>query len=245
MLGVRRACLIALVVTLAITAGRRAESQNRDSTLTAPHPEWNLSTLSPVIARRIHLSADRVPAFPGEDLRLRNPKRWPKTMVIEGVVCALRVQELGGDYVKNVRSLDDVKHGNGYGLSYEAAPWKGWKSRRGPSYYWTSDGWLHERSWRTPDSHRSITHNYQYYRSGELLRYSHRNDSSNPGATDSDRSYEWFDEIFARSGHLVACGYAKMGRAGGRTFAFYFLGKEVGYREFEERKGDFLRRAFR
>jgi hypothetical protein len=130
-----------------------------------------------------------------------------------------------------------------YSLHYESFPERGWKSRRGPAYYWTADGWLRERSWRAPDPFRAISDIYQYFKSGELLRYGHRNDPLDPKKPGPQGPYEWFDEIFARDGSLIACGYSKMDGAGRRVLACYVLGMEIGYREFKEQEIEFLHRA--
>jgi len=74
--------------------------------------------------------------------------------------------------------------------------------------------------------------------------YSHRNDSLDPGSHDPEGPYEWFDEVFARNGQLLACGYGKMDGSGARVFACYVLGKEVQYREFGEWKVNSVGRAF-
>lgn len=233
----------ASVGTFAVLSAVASGVQGGDSVMDAPHISWRISELVPAIASRIHITADRVPAFPREKRELRDARKWPKTTVIGGLRCILRVQELGGDYIADLKSLDQLRPGAAYGLHYEVAGWTGWKASRGPSYYWRSDGRLYERSWRSPDTTRSITDTYQYYTSGELLRHSHRNDSLTPGVPDPQGPYEWFDEVFARNGDLVACGYSKMDGAGARTLAFYVLGKGVGYDEFQSAKVDFIRRA--
>jgi len=228
------AALLGLVLSMASPAGAKASIQPPDSALQVPCVEWKLAALSPVIRDRIHVRAKDVPPFPKEDPRLRDPKAWPTTTRIGGEVCSLRVEG----------PLD----GRATCHFYECAPWKGWRSRRGPFFCWFTDESgtrLEERSWLTPDSLRSIVDIYQEYRSGELLKHDSRNDSNHPGTYDPQGPYEWFTELFSRKGCLVACGYSKLDGTGTRTTACYFLGKEVGYREFQDRKVDFLRHAFR
>src|SRR4051812_44101033 len=128
----------------------------------APCTDWD-HTLALELKKMVHRRAKDVPKFPHDDPQLREPSGWPNTIRIEGVPCSLRVQESGGDWVKDVRSLAEVSSTSGVCLYYESAPWKGWQSRRGPFYCWYvlgSKRWLHERSWGGPI--------YQYYPSGRL-----------------------------------------------------------------------------
>jgi hypothetical protein len=221
--GVPLVALLGLALSMASPAGAKAPMQPPDSTMQPPCVEWKLAALSPVIRDKIHLRAKDVPPLPHEDPRLRDPKAWPGTTRIGGSVCSLRVEAL----------LD----GRATCHSYECAPWRGDRSRRGSSFCWLTDEsgtWLEERSWIAPDSLRSMV-TIQEYRSGELLKYGSRNEGLS----------EWFTELFDRSGCLVACGYSKLDGAGARTTACYFLGTKVGYREFEDRVADFLTHAFR
>jgi len=246
MSSVRRIALTIVLLAIPRPSSPQGMRQISDSTLSAPCADWNGTRLAPEVTGRIHKRSNDVPPFPNEDPHLRDPGAWPSTTRFGGAQCSLRVEELGGGWVRKVRSLKEVRPKNGVCLYYECAPWKGWGSRRGPFYCWYSDGserWLKERSWKAPDSLRSVTDTYQYYRSGELYRRESRNDSAHPEHFDPQGPYEWFDEVFERNGRLVACGYSKMDGAGAQTMACYYLGKQVGYREFGDRMAEFSRRA--
>ena len=244
--SLRTIALLAILVSFAPCVRAQQDLQPPGPPWTRPCVDWNLAALSPVIRERIHVSARSVPPFPNEDPRLRDPHAWETTTRIGWGVCSLRVVECGPDWFKQVRSLGEVSAGNGYCLYYEGAPWTGWGARRGPFYCWSSRGserWLSERSWEAGDSIRSIKETYQYYPSGELRRHESRNESIYAGGLGAQGPYEWFDEVFAREGCLVACAYAKKDSTRASVASCYFLGKQVAYREFQERKADFMTRA--
>lgn len=244
-----RSRVVLLLVLFTLTSSPSSASglfEDRDSVPAQPDVRWDLSSLAPVVASRIHLTADSVPAFPHEDPSLRNPRKWPAALTIAGLRCSLRVQEIRiGPLlsIENVRSFADVRPGFGYGMLYETSRGDGRVERYGPSYFWDSNGWLHERDYQSPDTLRSVADTYQYFKSGKLIRYCHRNDSRHPGKPDPEGPYEWFDELFALGGQLVACGYSKTDGAGVRTTACYILGKSASHSEFGDWKVAYLRRA--
>jgi hypothetical protein len=200
-----------LLLTLTLSPGLESRAQVQHSSARAPCWDWSTLPLESEVTNRIHKSAKKVPAFPKEGQRFRDPTDWPMTTRIEGVRCSLRVQELGGDWVRDVRSLEEVSSKNGVCLYYEGPPWSGWGSRRGPFYCWYTIGykwWLHERSWQSRGA--LGTGIYQYYRSGELYRY----------------EGEGLNEVFDQNGCLLALRYSA---------SYYWLGTQIGSREFYER----------
>jgi len=235
--------LVASSLFLANSASGETATAARDSAFVVPRFVWNVSALSPHVASRIHTSASRVPPFPRESPRLRDARNWSEVIVIDGHQCSLRMSGDEGDVSYKARTFGDVRPGDGYSAWYERPPWAGWESMCGPSYHWGADGRIYERSWRPPSDHRAISTTYQYYRSGELLAFDRRDDRIHPSANDDEGPYEWYSELFARDGRLIACGYSKTNGAGVVVSACYIFGKEVGYREFEVRKGKLLIRA--
>ena len=224
---IRIVVILALFMSVAPRAGAKASTQSPDSTLTTPRVEWKLATLSPEARKSIHVSAKDVPSFPNEDPRLRDPKAWPTTTRIGGAICSLRV---GGGPVGL------------HSLYYQSAPWKGLQSKRGPYYFWRSLGsgeWLTERSWVVRDSRQTHIDTYQYYHTGELIRYQRTRSSGQPLLFFQHRRSEGLDEVFARNGCLVASAYW----VDGKLVGCYYLGGQVGYQEYLDRTGELIMRA--
>jgi hypothetical protein len=131
-----------------------------DSILVNPPANWRLSSLRPEIRRWVHLVVSKVPRFPHEDLRLRDPRKWPKVMFIGGEMLWRNIEYREYDIFREVRSVNDVPPGSDYTLCYG-------KGDRGPAYTW-SRSTLVERSWRGDGKQHPATYLYIYYASGEL-----------------------------------------------------------------------------
>jgi len=237
--------LIGLAV-FALSIARPAEAEGTarpaNQTLETPCPKWNLAALSPEARKRIHLRAKDVPPFPNEDPRLRDAENWPTAASIGGEVCSLRVQEMDYDVVKTVRSLSEVHPKNGYCLYYQAAPWTVRAPKRGPFYCWwpTPFGkWLTERSSTVQDKHGTTTEIYQYYPSGDLLIHERTYRSSHPVMFFQRERREHLEESFDSSGCLVAWGFW----VDNKRVGSYYLGRQVGFEEFGERKVELIRKA--
>src|SRR5262245_22374536 len=103
---------IVLALTLLITGSAIAAPMEKDS-LATDAVDWTLAGLPRVLSSRIHLNATQVPAFPGSP-KLRDAAAWPKTMVIGGAICSLRINGWAGDYGYSASSLKKLRAGDGY-----------------------------------------------------------------------------------------------------------------------------------
>lgn len=224
-------CLAVLAV--AIAPPPVSDSLALDSVLVNPRASWRVPDLAPSVQRHFHPTASQVPPFPEDDPRLMKPQNWPPSMSIDGVRCYLRVRAGGGDSEWEVQSLFDVKPGARCMLSY--ATGTSWGSTRGPTYCWRGDGTLAERYWKRGNE----TWDYMYYRSGELFRFSYR------AWVGNGNQFQRFEEVFARNGALIGCGFGSGGAGMKGSSAAYWLGREVGLHEFDHRSVDLQIRAFR
>jgi hypothetical protein len=234
--GTRHVTLAIVVASLAGYLPARAQD---DSILGAPHAHWDVKSLAPVIRSRVHLKASDLPPFPMDSSLSKDAHQWPATRAIEGVSCSLRVES-----PRTVGSVQEVRPGDGYCLYYLEALRVGYSARRGPMYCWSGEGKLTERSWRTPDSLRTIYSVTTYYRTGEVFMHESRNDSKREAGFDPRGPYEWFQEFFDRRGDLIGCGYGKMDGSGARVIARYWMGREVTRDQYNELELELLRRAF-
>ena len=197
-----------------------------DSVLENPRAHWRISRLPPEVRRRIHLTASRVPAFPHEDPRLMDPRKWPKTMVIGGEKLPLTIWYTDSDYWQSARSMDEVKTGSVYTLRYGRG--------RGPVYSWVGNGALAERSWRRGGNLPPEHHLYLYYPSGELLRFEYQSNVYGR-QTDPTRPAHSIEEVFARNGALIGFGHVtRRGGKGKESFIGYWLGEAIDHRKFHD-----------
>ena len=227
------ACVVSLAVPLLLASIRTTPPSMPavpDSVLAEPRVDWNAAAIPPEIAGRLHWSAGRVPRFPEEDKRLTDPRKWPRTKVIAGVSCQLRIVEWL-DHFRTVSSFAKVRRDSWYWLFYEANPGE-WLSRRGPAYEWRSNGSLHLRSWTDRDSQRIVVQTYEYYKSGGLFIYLYQNDREGGAGSGSKGPWEQVEEVFARNGALIALRYVRSDGAKLTTSAYRYLGREVDSREF-------------
>jgi len=229
--------------TCGATARDSIESLTPDSLLDRPNVEWRPSELAPAIRSRVHLTTAQVPPFPSENPKLSDPRNWPAVANIGGVACSLRVSTGSYDAIWMVDSLEEVKPGASFALFYTSVPGDRWKPRRGPSYYWRGDGSLTDRYWTGGDSISIETSNYSYYPSGKLFSFDYRS-GFNLG-TGSENQSEWFNEVFGRGGSLIGCALGSGGWSRKSLFVGYWMGKEVGYREYQDRRHDAQMRALR
>ena len=149
-----------------------------DSILVNPRANWRLSSLRPEIRHRVHVTASKVPRFPHEDPRLKDPRKWPEVMLIGGEMLRRKIEYLDVDYSQEVRSMNDVPLGSDYTLRYG--------NGRGPVYTW-SRGTLVERSWRGGGKLPPATSLYIYYSSGELMRFEYRSNGYNKETSPANR----------------------------------------------------------
>jgi hypothetical protein len=173
-----------------------------------------------------------------------DPRKWPDVMTIGGVPCSLGVQTGEYDAIWFVRSLNEVKPGANYGLFYSRVPNDRQRSQRGPAYYWRGDSTLTERYWKGGDSLRLESLEYIYYPSGELFRFISRSEEPNL-RTEARSASEMFEELFARNGTLIGCVYSSGGGAAKRVPVGYWMGTEVGYREYHKRMIEAQLRTFK
>lgn len=196
---------------------------------------WHRDVLPPSIRGRVHLVARDVPPFPMEDARLAQPKHWPKAMTIGGVPCALRIHAWDDDDAIAVVSLDQVEKNSRVMMFYDVATsrWDAANAGWGPRYLWNEKGKLIQRLWYEPDSARLVTHDYTYYKDGQLLGYSRRAEPRGQ-APRSGRAYEFLSEFFAKDGRLLAVAHENMA-AGSRDSVYVWMGAVVPYDEFRMR----------
>jgi len=227
-----------------VTSTSLAKMAPRDTTgqaamsgvLDRPDVRWDPSKVSSELRGRFHLSSDLVPV-PHEDPMLMHPHSWPKVKVIDGVTCILRVSTGANDAVWTVSSLEEVKPGASFGLFYVRLGDKDWPPR-GPTYAFLPDSTLQERFWTFVENENVETQEYVYYPSGKLFNFIRR--ESGPQA----KSFEWLDEVFARDGELVGWGFARGGEGKHPTSAGYWLGEEVGSKEYRLRRATAASVAF-
>jgi len=169
--------------------------------------------------------------------------KWPTVKMIEGVACSLRIEVGEYEGFRFVLSVKDVKPGARYGLYYSGAQDDRWSfedSHRGPTYWWRGDGTLVERYWQSRRRRGVKTREYMYYRSGQLFRFIDREDGYHlPGPL------ELLDEVFARDGTLIGCGYGKGDGDAKNVYVGYWMAKEVGYQEFLYRVAEAQTRTLR
>jgi len=245
-----RAC--ALVVFLALLCAPAASyavpasPDSMDPILASPKVIWRKSALDPKVRSRVHLTADRVPPFPHEDLRLMNPRNWTDLNVIEGVVCSLRVATGERGEVRIVSSLREVKPDASVTLFYFDAEDRGKSkdSHVGPTYSWRGDGSLMDRYWRTSGKEPFKTREYMYYPSGRLFRYVDRIAKHDP-RRGSESPVELLDEVFALNGTLIGCAYRKWDGDTKSVDVSYWLANRVEPREYSSRLVEAQTRALR
>jgi hypothetical protein len=247
-----RILLSALALTLASTSVGMVQAP--DTFQIGLGLKWNWATLPPTLRSRVHASASDLPPFPIDESRLNDPKRWPPTMAIDGVVCSLRVQG-GTDAVRDMRSLDDLRpHDWWYCLHYVDPSGNRFEARRGPSSCWTREGVLTERSWKTPDESRRIYSVTTYWPSGEVLMYERVNHDNfvrrpNPGLREWLHDFfargEWLEEYFARDGSLIACAYSKQDGVWRKESEFFWAGSPIGQMDYSTKASEHSRRAWR
>ena len=200
--------------------------------LLASDARWRPERLPPALRDRVHVHARAVPSFPMEDRRLLKPKAWPRTMTIGGVECALRIHAWEDDDAVALTRLEDAEPEMRIMLFYDAASSHplsasaGW----GPRYLWDKRGKLMQRIWYAPDSSRLVTHDYTYYRGGQLLGYSRRAEPRRQTGL-TGRSYEFLSEFFDPSGRLIAVAYERM-QPRSRESLYAWKGEAVTYDQF-------------
>jgi hypothetical protein len=195
-------------------------------------PAWSRAALPAALRHRIHFASAQVPAFPHEDKRLEKPEGWPAEMTIGGVRCVRRIHAWDDDDAVALATLEDAEPEHRLMLFYDHAgsDWNAANAGWGPRYSWNQHGKLMERLWYEPDSARLVTHDYTYYRSGQLLGYSWRSERrKQPHA--APRAYEFLSEFFDKDGRLIALGYEKMG-ARSRDSLYAWMGAAVPYDAF-------------
>ena len=247
-----RTLLFALALILASTTVGMA--QTPDTFQVGLSLKWNWANLSPTLRSRVHARAGDLPPFPIDESRLNDPKRWPPTMAIDGVVCSLRVQG-GTDAIRDMRSLDDLRpHDWWYCLHYAGPPWNRFEARRGPSSCWTREGRLTERFWKTTDRSRTMTAGKTYWPSGEVLMYERVNHDNfvrrpNPGLRewlhDLFARREWVRESFARDGSLIGCAYSRQDGIWRKESGYFWAGSPVGQVDYSTKASEHQRRAWR
>ena len=173
---------------------------------------------------------------------MRDARNWPDIMVIDGRLCRRCVQTGQYDVLEFVRSLQEVRPGAGYSLFYSDEACEAWHPR-GPTYCWHNDGTIGERYWKTVRGADSETHDYQYYPTGELFRFTHsrrRDPRIEPRG-----AYDLTEEVFARDGTLL--GFVQSSGGGGRTSKAlaYWVGEKVPFETFERRASFAQERALR
>jgi len=196
--------------------------------------EWNRTALAPAIRDKVHFTVKEVPRFPHEDPKLMNPGSWPSITFIRSVPCFLKIETGAGDVRWTAKSLNQVKPGAYLSLFYESGPWGGRHSRSGPTYCWRGKRLL-QRYWTEPRGRGHETHDYMYYDTGHLFRYSHRVTDFDPRKGPRG-PFELLEEIFARDGTMLGCGYAARVGSAPSSFVGYWLGGEVTGGEFLDRK---------
>jgi hypothetical protein len=219
-----------------LTSASSAQMLRPDTTGTAAmnvildHPgvHWESVRMPDQLRRTAHTRAQDVPRFPQEDPKLMNPHNWAKMKVIDGQMCLLRVGTGEYDALWTVSSLEEVKPGANFSLYYVRMGDRDWP-HQGPTYCFRGDGTLSERYSTTVRKGSVATQDYLYYRSGKLFRFSTRNTG------DRGKSFEWSDEIFARDGTLVGCGYARRGKDRALIENGSWLGEDIGSREYRQR----------
>lgn len=243
----RLACacaLFSLAATLSTASAERATSDIPDtsrpllpdSILVSPRANWRLPSLQPEIRRRIHLTATKVPRFPHEDPRLMDPRKWSKVTFIGGAMLWRKIEYLEHDLVREASSMNGVPPGFCYTLRYG--------DDRGPMYTWSTSGALAERFWSGGGRHSPETFAYIYYPSGELMLFRYRSNGYNR-QTDQRKPGECLEEVFARNGTLLGCGYVARCGSDKQAFLGYWLGEEVSYRELQEMEFQVKRSAYR
>jgi len=146
----RSTCLalaIAAAVSLSIEQVTPAPRDDRK----AP-PPW--SNLPLALARRVHFTTAELPVDPVELDSLRDIRRWPNTMVFDGV----RYQLVTHRGTLDIGPVDpSVADPGGYYEAAYAHP-KDPRKRMGPAYFWLIDSTLVERGYRTDSWTRSVTY---------------------------------------------------------------------------------------
>jgi hypothetical protein len=238
-------CLALVGVMATGASGKLHPADNVDTTavdsiLSYPGITWNREDLHPSIRNRVHLTSKQTPSFPLEDPKWMDPRQWPAVMSFMGQPCSLQIRTADSDAIWSVRSVDEVKPRGHYWMWYGGDP-RNWKTiQLGPSYRWTAQGALCERSWRGGDSLCFEQYSYLHYPSGELYRFEyvrHGNDPLNP-----KDPFETLEELFARDGTLIGCRY---GRKPQNVTAAYWLGQPVQDREFHDHTRQAFSRVFR
>lgn len=195
---------------------------------------WSRESLPASVRDRVHIAAKDVPAFPMSDGRLLRPRDWPQAMTIAGVPCALRIHAWDDDDAIAVASLDDLESDEKHRvmLFYDVASseWNTGNAGWGPRYLWNEEGKLIQRIWYEPDSSKLVTHDYTYYKGGQLLGYSVRTEVRRAREL-SARPYEFLSEFYTKDGRLMAIAYENMA-AGSRDSVYAWMGAVVPYDEF-------------
>lgn len=214
----RVACLLLLVIPQGCASTRDAAAR------------WDLGSLHPEVRRRIHLRAVDVPSFPRENPALRNPRRWPRTMTIQGRRCVLQIH--GAEHGRSAmlpRSIDDIQRLSPFTLFY-TEPGSSSTEEVGPAYMWSSPGRLVRRSWSEVRGGFRLRQEYGYHDSGELFLYAESHTRQNPRLS---LRYDRFSEFFDRKGRLVGASYTRQDARGRTTEVHYKNGKRIPYPAFE------------
>jgi hypothetical protein len=199
-----------------------------DSILAGPKVRWRRADLNPRLRHRIHLNAAEVPRFPHDDLKLTEPRNWPATMTIEGVLCSLTVYVYEPDGRQGVYSRVLPDDGTPVVLHlYYTDPGTDFHSddvrHCGPFGRWLS-GRLAYRSWTKGRGSHSRVWAYWPYPSGELFSFGEHDmkfDAQGHGVSGED-----IEETFARNGTLIGCCAGPVNRGG--TCGGYWMGADVG-----------------
>lgn len=191
---------------------------------------WNPNLLHPEVASRIHLHASGVPSFPNDDPALRNPRRWPRRMKIQGRRLVLNIHGARpGRSAMLPASIDDIDGLSPFTLFYTR---EGSKSREewGPTYMWTSPHRLVHRTWTESKGRFRSRHEYGYHENGELFRYGISRSRTDPRMS---IRLERFTEFFDRRGRLMGASYTRQDANGKTTEVHYKDGKRIAYPAFE------------
>ena len=207
-------------------AGRdTTANKTLDFILAGPKVRWQRAELAPGLSSRIHLNAAEVPRFPHDDPKLMDPRNWPGSMTVEGVLCSLTVHAYNGRQSTWSRSIEDSgavvfdMYYTDVGTDFHSD----YVRRRGPSYGWLK-GRLRERSWVKGRGSHSRIRSYWPYPSGELFTFMEFDKKYD--ANGNEVSIEWIEEVFARNGALIGCCAGPVNSWG--ACSGYWLGVDVG-----------------
>lgn len=89
----------------------------------------------------------------------------------------------GGDYIRNIKNISEVKKGEGWSAEYECKKMPD-RTQIHPAcsmFFWMPNGRLKEKSFMSSCGESPETYLYQYYPDGELLLYQYRTDQMDIG----------------------------------------------------------------